>query len=164
MDMTKLEGKLPSGSLDFTVFECILSLDGSDDNDSGQNLVFGFLGKAEETFDSIEESLLYTPRALSSPPPLRQRNSKYYNLANMMFLLSSISIVLGLIKVTDGLLTVERYSLGQNEDRTEAPDSDDLDLRLERVTKAYDIVKNDYGDVEGPLREFYEELGDQKGN
>ncbi|KAF7621443.1 hypothetical protein AFLA_011744 [Aspergillus flavus NRRL3357] len=82
----------------------------------------------------------------------------------MMFLLSSISIVLGLIKVTDGLLTVERYSLGQNEDRTEAPDSDDLDLRLERVTKAYDIVKNDYGDVEGPLREFYEELGDQKGN
>ncbi|KAJ1717650.1 hypothetical protein NYO67_188 [Aspergillus flavus] len=124
MDMTKLEGKalveltllpvgvkLPSGSLDFTVFECILSLDGSDDNDSGQNLVFGFLGKAEETFDSIEESLL-----------------------------------------------------GQNEDRTEAPDSDDLDLRLERVTKAYDIVKNDYGDVEGPLREFYEELGDQKGN
>ncbi|RAQ73519.1 hypothetical protein COH20_005064 [Aspergillus flavus] len=130
MDMTKLEGKLPSGSLDFTVFECILSLDDSDDNDSGQNLVFGFLGKAEETFDSIEESLW----------------------------------VLGLIKVTDELLKVERYSLGQNEDRTEAPDSDDLDMRLERVTKAYEIVKNDYGDVEGPLREFYEELGDQKGN
>ncbi|QRD90701.1 hypothetical protein F9C07_2213295 [Aspergillus flavus] len=139
MDMTKLEGKLPSGSLDFTVFECILSLDGSDDNDSGQNLVFGFLGKAEETFDSIEESLI-------------------------CFLSLTTIKVLGLIKVTDGLLTVERYSLGQNEDRTEAPDSDDLDLRLERVTKAYDIVKNDYGDVEGPLREFYEELGDQKGN
>ncbi|RMZ36933.1 hypothetical protein CA14_006277 [Aspergillus flavus] len=111
MDMTKLEGKLPSGSLDFTVFEYILSLDDSDDNDSGQNLIFGFLGKAEETFDSIEESLL-----------------------------------------------------GQNEDRTEAPDSDDLDMRLERVTKAYEIVKNDYGDVKSPLREFYEELGDQKGN
>lgn len=69
-----------------------------------------------------------------------------------------------MIKVTDGLLTVERYSLGQNEDRTEAPDSDDLDMRLERVTKAYEIVKNDYGDVKSPLREFYEELGDQKGN
>lgn len=69
-----------------------------------------------------------------------------------------------MIKVTDELLKVERYSLGQNEDRTEAPDSDDLDMRLERVTKAYEIVKNDYGDVEGPLREFYEELGDQKGN
>ncbi|KOC08183.1 hypothetical protein AFLA70_49g004091 [Aspergillus flavus AF70] len=139
MDMTKLEGKLPSGSLDFTVFEYILSLDDSDDNDSGQNLVFGFLGKAEETFDSIEESLI-------------------------CFLSLTTIKVLGLIKVTDGLLTVERYSLGQNEDRTEAPDSDDLDMRLERVTKAYEIVKNDYGDVKSPLREFYEELGDQKGN
>ena len=47
----------PEKRLDFTVFEYILSLDDSDDNDSGQNLVFGFLGKAEETFDSIEESL-----------------------------------------------------------------------------------------------------------
>ncbi|GMF80114.1 unnamed protein product [Aspergillus oryzae] len=86
------------------------------------------------------------------------------NYIRICFLSLTTIKVLGLIKVTDGLLTVERYSLGQNEDRTEAPDSDDLDMRLERVTKAYEIVKNDYGDVKSPLREFYEELGDQKGN
>ncbi|PIG81012.1 hypothetical protein AARAC_006063 [Aspergillus arachidicola] len=72
------------------------------------------------------------------------------------------SEAIGLIKVPDGLLKVECYSLGQNEDGTEAPDSDDLDLRLERVSEACEMVKRDCGDVEGPFREFYEELEDKK--
>ncbi|KAB8225512.1 hypothetical protein BDV33DRAFT_198427 [Aspergillus novoparasiticus] len=147
MAMTKLEGKLPSGSLDFSVFEYIISLDDSDENDFGQDIVFGFFERAEETFNSIEESL---------------EEKDFETISKYASCLREPSEAIGLIKVPDGLLKVERYSLGQNEDGTEAPDSDDLDLRLERVREACETVKKDCGDVEGPFREFYEELEDKK--
>ncbi|KAK6820245.1 hypothetical protein RU639_007616 [Aspergillus parasiticus] len=146
MDMTKLEGKLPSGSLDFAVFVYLCSLDECDDPDFSQSVVFGFFEQAEETFNSIEDRL---------------KEKDFETISQYASFLQGPSKTLGLIKVTDRLLKVERYSLGQNEDGTEAPDSDDLDLRLKRVTEAYKMVKKDYGDVEGPLRDFYDELENQ---
>jgi len=124
--------------VDMPTFSQILEMDeNEEERDFSKPLVEGFLEQAKETFGKMDQAL-------------KTRNLG--ELSSLGHFLKGSSATLGFNKIRDSCQVIQQYGHKSNVDGT--PETNE-EVCFARITAAIEMVKLDLKQLQGTLREFF---------